>query len=57
MNQRTIKNNITFSGIGIHTGAKTNMTLKPAKANSGIRFIRVDLKGNPVINADVDNVF
>ena len=57
MNQKTIKNNITFSGVGIHTGAKTNMTLKPAKLNSGIRFIRVDLEGNPVIKADVDNVF
>ncbi len=57
MKQRTIKNNISFSGVGIHTGAKTNMTLKPAKANSGIRFIRVDLEGNPVIKADVDNVF
>tara|TARA_B110000003_G_scaffold239332_1_gene245376 strand:+ start:823 stop:2208 length:1386 start_codon:yes stop_codon:yes gene_type:complete len=57
MNQRTIKNSISFSGVGIHTGAETNMTLKPAEANSGIRFIRTDLEGNPEIKADVDNVF
>ena len=55
--QRTIKNSISFSGVGIHTGATTNMILIPAKANSGIRFIRTDLEGNPEIKADVDNVF
>jgi len=55
--QYTIKENITFSDVGIHTGVTTNMTLKPAKENTGIRFIRIDLEGNPVIKADVDNVF
>ena len=56
MNQKTIKNNISFEGIGIHTGVSTKITLKPAKANTGIRFIRTDIKNNPVIYADVDNV-
>ena len=55
--QRTVKKNINFSGPGIHTGALTNMTLKPAKEDTGIIFIRVDLKGNPEIKADIDNVF
>ena len=55
--QHTVKKNINFSGPGIHTGAITNMTLKPAKEDSGIRFIRVDLEGKPEIKADIDNVF
>ena len=55
--QQTIKENISFSGSGIHTGVLTNMTLKPAKEDTGIRFVRVDLEGNPEIKADVANVF
>ena len=55
--QSTIKKTITFSDVGIHTGVTTNMTLKPAKENTGIRFVRIDLDGNPVIKADIDNVF
>ena len=55
--QQTIKENISFSGAGIHTVVLTNMTLKPAKEDTGIRFFRVDLKGNPEIKADVANVF
>ena len=55
--QRTIKNNIAFSGAGIHTGVLTNMILKPAKENTGVRFIRVDLSGKPEIKADIDNLF
>ena len=41
----------------MHTGVDYNMTLKPAKANSGIRFIRTDLEDKPIIEANVDNVF
>jgi UDP-3-O-[3-hydroxymyristoyl] N-acetylglucosamine deacetylase/3-hydroxyacyl-[acyl-carrier-protein] dehydratase len=55
--QHTLNDIITISGVGIHTGAKTNMTLKPASVNTGIRFIRVDLEGNPIVKADVDYVF
>ena len=55
--QKTIRKNISISGIGIHTGVTTTMTLTPAKANTGIRFIRTDLSQKPIIRADVDNVF
>ncbi len=55
--QKTVKKSISFLGPGIHTGVITNMTLKPAKEETGIRFVRVDLEGNPEIKADIDNVF
>jgi len=55
--QKTIRNSVSVSGVGIHTGVTTNMTLKPAEANTGIRFIRIDLLDKTVIKADVDNVF
>ncbi|WP_188746291.1 UDP-3-O-acyl-N-acetylglucosamine deacetylase [Marinobacterium zhoushanense] len=45
--QRTLKNSIKATGIGLHSGQKVFMTLKPAPANSGIRFRRVDL--DPVV--------
>jgi len=55
--QTTIKGEINFSGPGIHTGVLTSMTLKPAKENTGIKFIRIDLNGHPVIKADISNIF
>tara|TARA_B100001287_G_scaffold276506_1_gene287614 strand:- start:2331 stop:3722 length:1392 start_codon:yes stop_codon:yes gene_type:complete len=55
--QKTIKDKIYFSGTGIHTGVKTNMLLVPAKENTGIYFVRTDLKNKPIIHADIDNVF
>src|ERR1043165_6509407 len=54
--QRTIKTAVTISGVGLHTGKQTNLTFRPAPANHGYKFQRVDLPGNPVIDADVDNV-
>jgi UDP-3-O-[3-hydroxymyristoyl] N-acetylglucosamine deacetylase / 3-hydroxyacyl-[acyl-carrier-protein] dehydratase len=54
--QHTIKEEITISGAGIHTGQSVTMKLKPAEPNTGIVFQRVDLPGKPVIKADVDNV-
>ena len=57
MNQKTINDIVSISGFGIHTGVKTSITLKPAKENEGIYFIRTDIKEKPVIKADVDNVF
>ena len=53
--QKTIQNSVSISGVGIHTGVFTNMTLVPAEANTGIRFIRTDLEGNPAIKADEAN--
>ena len=55
-NQHTIKEPVTVSGIGLHTGVKANMTFTPAKPNHGIKFQRIDLDGKPIVDADVDNV-
>ncbi|HAY34079.1 MAG TPA: bifunctional UDP-3-O-[3-hydroxymyristoyl] N-acetylglucosamine deacetylase/3-hydroxyacyl-ACP dehydratase [Ignavibacteria bacterium] len=54
--QRTIKNQITMSGVGLHTGNKSNMTFKPAPENYGVKFKRIDLPGSPEIPADIDHV-
>ena len=54
--QRTIENPVSISGIGLHTGTSCTMTFKPAPENYGIRFVRVDLGGNPEISAIADNV-
>jgi UDP-3-O-[3-hydroxymyristoyl] N-acetylglucosamine deacetylase/3-hydroxyacyl-[acyl-carrier-protein] dehydratase len=54
--QTTIKGPVTVSGVGLHTGAKVNLTFKPAPENHGYKFQRIDLDGKPVIDADVDNV-
>ncbi len=50
--QKTIKKEISLSGVGLHTGKNVNLTFKPSKANSGLAFKRVDLEGAPVIEAD-----
>ncbi|MDO9548989.1 MAG: bifunctional UDP-3-O-[3-hydroxymyristoyl] N-acetylglucosamine deacetylase/3-hydroxyacyl-ACP dehydratase [Candidatus Marinimicrobia bacterium] len=55
-NQRTIKDDISVSGIGLHTGVKSTITFKPAPENSGIRFIRSDVKNCPQIIADINHV-
>ncbi|MBF8962027.1 bifunctional UDP-3-O-[3-hydroxymyristoyl] N-acetylglucosamine deacetylase/3-hydroxyacyl-ACP dehydratase [Pontibacter sp. FD36] len=54
--QHTIKAPVTVSGIGLHTGVVSNMTFKPAPANHGYKFQRIDLEGQPTVNVDVDNV-
>lgn len=54
--QYTIKNEVTISGAGIHTGQSVTMHIKPAEPNTGINFQRSDLPGKPVVKADVDNV-
>lgn len=54
--QRTIKNPVTISGVGLHTGKQTNLTFRPAPENHGYKFQRMDLIDNPIIDADVDNV-
>jgi len=54
--QRTIKSEVSVSGVGLHTGAKVNLTFKPAPENHGYKFKRVDLPNQPIIDADVDNV-
>jgi len=54
--QQTIKSSVSLSGIGLHTGVIANLTVKPADENHGIKFQRIDLEGQPIINCDVDNV-
>lgn len=56
LNQQTLNRSATFSGIGLHSGNRVNMTILPAPANSGVRFRRVDLDGKPEIEARVENV-
>jgi len=54
--QTTLANQITISGVGLHTGASVNLTFRPAPENHGFKFQRVDLPGQPIVEADVDNV-
>jgi UDP-3-O-[3-hydroxymyristoyl] N-acetylglucosamine deacetylase/3-hydroxyacyl-[acyl-carrier-protein] dehydratase len=54
--QKTIQNEITLKGVGLHTGIEVTMTLKPAPINNGFTFVRVDLEGSPVIEADASYV-
>ena len=54
--QHTIKSSITVSGVGLHTGTQVDMTFHPAPANHGYKFRRIDIEGQPVIEADADLV-
>jgi len=56
MEQRTIKKPVELNGIGLHTGVRVNLKFKPAPANTGINFIRVDIKDSPMIKADITNI-
>jgi len=54
--QRTIKQQISLSGVGLHTGNNCTMTFKPAPPDHGIRFVRTDLPDSPGVIADIDHV-
>ena len=54
--QKTIKTAISLTGVGLHTGKEVTMTFKPAPANNGFTFVRVDLEGQPIIEADANYV-
>ncbi|WP_240467909.1 bifunctional UDP-3-O-[3-hydroxymyristoyl] N-acetylglucosamine deacetylase/3-hydroxyacyl-ACP dehydratase [Flagellimonas sp. CMM7] len=54
--QCTIKNKVTLEGVGLHTGENVTMTFVPAKVNHGFAFKRVDLEGEPIIEADANYV-
>jgi UDP-3-O-[3-hydroxymyristoyl] N-acetylglucosamine deacetylase/3-hydroxyacyl-[acyl-carrier-protein] dehydratase len=54
--QNTIGKEISLSGVGLHTGKEVKMTFKPAPINSGFSFVRIDLEGSPVIEADANYV-
>ena len=50
-NQTTIKSPVSLDGVGIHTGKDVKLTFNPAEANTGYVFKRVDLEGDPLIEA------
>ncbi len=56
LTQKTIKKNVTFGGIALHSGFNVNLTIKPADPNYGIVFRRVDLKDNNFVYPNFANV-
>lgn len=54
--QRTIGKEVSLTGVGLHTGKDVTLTFKPAPENYGYAFVRVDLEGHPVIEADANYV-
>ena len=56
LTQKTLSKKFSVSGIGVHTGAKVNMNVLPASANTGIVFKRIDLKNNNLIIPNYNNV-
>ncbi len=54
--QCTIKEEISLTGVGLHTGNEVTLTFKPAPVNTGYVFVRVDLDGSPKIEADANYV-
>jgi UDP-3-O-[3-hydroxymyristoyl] N-acetylglucosamine deacetylase/3-hydroxyacyl-[acyl-carrier-protein] dehydratase len=54
--QKTIQKEISLTGVGLHTGKEVKMTFKPAPVNNGYTFVRVDLEGSPIIEADANYV-
>ncbi|MTE25604.1 bifunctional UDP-3-O-[3-hydroxymyristoyl] N-acetylglucosamine deacetylase/3-hydroxyacyl-ACP dehydratase [Winogradskyella ouciana] len=54
--QKTIEKEVTLKGVGLHTGADVTLVFKPGAENTGFLFERVDLEGNPKIEADANYV-
>ena len=54
--QKTIKAAISLTGVGLHTGKEVKITFKTAPINNGYTFVRVDLEGQPIIEADANYV-
>jgi UDP-3-O-[3-hydroxymyristoyl] N-acetylglucosamine deacetylase/3-hydroxyacyl-[acyl-carrier-protein] dehydratase len=54
--QRTLAREISLTGKGLHTGNEVTITFRPAPANHGYKFCRVDLPGKPLIDALAENV-
>ena len=55
--QRTLVNEVGCTGIGLHTGEKVKLNIKPATCDTGIRFVRTDFHGHPTVKVCFDNVF
>ena len=56
LNQKTIKNSVSFSGNGLHSGKLVNINVKPSEPNTGIIFKRIDLKDNNLVYPNFMNV-
>ena len=56
LTQKTIKNNVSFSGVALHSGLNVNMCVKPAEPNFGIVFKRTDIKNNNLVYPNFLNV-
>lgn len=54
--QRTLKKEVSLTGVGLHTGKDVTITFKPAPEDHGYAFTRVDLEGNPVIEAHTNYI-
>ncbi|HQX86003.1 MAG TPA: UDP-3-O-acyl-N-acetylglucosamine deacetylase, partial [Aestuariivirga sp.] len=54
--QQTLKQAVSYAGIGLHSGNRVNLTFVPAAPNSGIRFRRVDLEEKPELDARTELV-
>jgi UDP-3-O-[3-hydroxymyristoyl] N-acetylglucosamine deacetylase/3-hydroxyacyl-[acyl-carrier-protein] dehydratase len=54
--QKTIKESVSLTGVGLHTGKNVTLTFNPAPENTGYAFKRVDLEGTPIIEADANYV-
>ena len=54
--QNTLSKEITLEGIGLHTGKQVKMVLKPAPVGNGFTFVRTDLEGSPIVEADATYV-
>ena len=55
--QKTINQAVSLNGIGLHTGCFSNLTIKPAPSNHGIKFKRVDINNSLTVDANIANVF
>ena len=53
--QRTIGRPVSFEGVGLHTGQRGTVTFRPGEANSGVRFVRIDLPGRPEVLVRPEN--
>ena len=54
--QTTLERSVVYSGIGLHLGKETSVVFKPAPADTGIVFVRTDVKNRPTIKACLENV-
>ena len=56
LKQNTLRTAISFSGVGVHNGRAVNMTIEPAKEDTGIIFKRLDLSRNNIVEANASNI-